>query len=530
MATFSVQVVDLVGAFSDEDALDSFVTEGANEVINAMPNSMLERVAEETAVTDGTTTSEGHKVLHMLRNDGTIDQPCRSIPARKRGRVQDASDMEYATTSDPVYWIQDGKFNLFPNGNGLLVSVPTYSQVASGGNRIDASSAEGITNFPDEAEYLVTLYAAMKALQQNMSGKTSDLPADITFPSIPVAPATPSFDTGAISVSSSAPTYTSPVFSVPTLESIGSLNLPVAPSTPSLPSITSSGVSSVTVSNVGTPPTYTVPTITSTAGSPDDLSDMFDSDWTELDYDFDDENIDFATWFQVVGDYIQNQEDTELAQIQMQKISTYINAYQSSMQNRLNVFNDANVEYQGKLQEAIEQARINAQEAQKEGDLTFQASIQDYTLELQKYSTDIGKYQAEVGSVVQKWVNEEWTQKFQKYQQDYSGRLQEHGSNLQDALNKFNKENTVFQNDLQEQIQEANNQQTKDSSEYSGKLQKYSNEMQGYAAEVSKSVQDFSAKLQKHTTDYGWLQNQHQQLSADYQRGIQLLRGGSAPQ
>ncbi len=48
MATFSAQVVDLVGTFSDETALDSFITEGANEVINAMPRSMQERVAEET--------------------------------------------------------------------------------------------------------------------------------------------------------------------------------------------------------------------------------------------------------------------------------------------------------------------------------------------------------------------------------------------------------------------------------------------------------------------------------------------------
>jgi hypothetical protein len=302
MATFSAQVVDLVGAFSDETALDTFITEGANEVINAMPRPMQERVAEETAVSTGTTTSEGHKVLYMLRTDGTIDQPCRRIPARQRGRVADSDDMEYATTSDPAYYVKDGKFNILPSGAGLLVSMPTYSQTSP----LDASDISTITNFPNEAEYLVVLYAAIKALQQNMSGKTSDLPADITFPSIPVAPATPSFDTGAISVSSSAPTYTSPVFSVPTLESIGSLNLPVAPSTPSLPSITSSGVSSVTVSNVGTPPTYTVPTITSTAGSPDDLSDMFDSDWTELDYDFDDENIDFATWFQVVGDYIES--------------------------------------------------------------------------------------------------------------------------------------------------------------------------------------------------------------------------------
>jgi len=170
MATFSVQVVDLVGTFSDETALDSFITEGANEVINAMPRSMQERVAEETAVTTGTTTSEGHKVLYMLRSDSTIDQPCRRIIASKRGRAADSSDMEYATTSDPAYYVKDGKFNILPTGAGLLVSMPTYSQTSP----LDASGLSTITNFPNEAEYLVTLYAAIKALQQNMSGKLGD--------------------------------------------------------------------------------------------------------------------------------------------------------------------------------------------------------------------------------------------------------------------------------------------------------------------------------------------------------------------
>ena len=174
MATFSAQVVDLVGTFSDETALDTFITEGANEVINAMPRAIMERVAEETSVTDGTTTSEGHKILHVLRNDGTIDQPCRLILSRNRGRIQDSSDMQFATTSDPAYYIQDGKINIFPNGNGLMVSVPTYSQSSP----LDASGISTITNFPDEYEYLVTLYAAIKALNQNLSALHSN--SDIT--------------------------------------------------------------------------------------------------------------------------------------------------------------------------------------------------------------------------------------------------------------------------------------------------------------------------------------------------------------
>ena len=175
MATFSAQVVDLVGTFSDETALDSFITEGANEVINAMPRSMQERVAEETSFTN-TTSSEGNKILHVMRHDGTIDQPCRKVPARRRGRIQDSSDMEYATDTDPAYYVQDALVTVFPTGTGKLVSIPTYNQ----GSALDASSLSTITNFPNEAEYLVTTYAAIKALQQNMSGMMTLAAIDTT--------------------------------------------------------------------------------------------------------------------------------------------------------------------------------------------------------------------------------------------------------------------------------------------------------------------------------------------------------------
>ena len=171
MATFSAQIVDLVGAFSDETALDSFITEGANEVINAMPRSVMERVADEVSVSDGSTSSETHKILYVLLDD----QPCRRVPAYKRGRVQDSSDMEFATASDPAYYIQDGKINVFPNSGTIkMVGVPVYNQ----GSPLNADGISTITNFPDEYEYLVTLYAAIKALQQLMNNKHGN--TDIT--------------------------------------------------------------------------------------------------------------------------------------------------------------------------------------------------------------------------------------------------------------------------------------------------------------------------------------------------------------
>jgi hypothetical protein len=436
--------------------------------------------------------------------------------------------MNYATVTDPVFYVENNTIDVLPAGGSCTYSEVQYPTVNYGDSSISATSLTSVTatavdptvftksshglstgdivklsnftemteingmtgtvtkldantfevdgvsadpaettggnvvklgGFPDEAEYLVPLYASIKSLQNAMGNKTSDLPSDISFPSIPVTPADPSFDTGAISVSSSAPTYTSPVFSAPTLATVGDLTLPVAPIAPTL------SAQSVTIT--GTAPTYVGPS------------------------------------YSQIDTYIDTDEDVELAQAKLQEVSNQV-------QDSLNRFNDDNVEYQAKLQKDIQDAQLSdTNEARK----------------LQKYSSEVQTYSVEVNSKIQEWVNEEWTQNFQKYQQDYSGKLQEHGSNLQDALNKFNKENTVFQNDLQEQIQEANNQQTKDSSEYSAKLQKYSNEMQSYSAEVNKSVQDFNTKLQKHSTDYQWLQSQYAQLKSDYNYGLQLLLG-----
>jgi len=58
------------------------------------------------------------------------------------------------------------------------------------------------------------------------------------------------------------------------------------------------------------------------------------------------------------------------------------------------------------------------------------------------------------------------------------------------------------------------------------KLQKYTNQLQSYKAETSSSIQNYSAKIQKQVTDYQWLVGRYQSLLADYQRGMQLLKGG----
>jgi hypothetical protein len=176
MATFQVQVEDMVGTVettvgsgsSDTTAITSWLTDGAKEVINAMPpNLLILCAAEATAFTPQAPGSESSasvlntgKVFNVRRNDGTIDQPCRMILSNVKGRASDPHDMDYATATDPVYYLESNNLNILPSASS---AVGKYSEVQYPAVAYGDSS---IAVFPDEAEYLVVLYAAMKAVER----------------------------------------------------------------------------------------------------------------------------------------------------------------------------------------------------------------------------------------------------------------------------------------------------------------------------------------------------------------------------
>ena len=402
MANFDAQVIELVGGTysTDQAALDQFITEGANEVINAMPRSIMERVAEETTFTN-TVSSEGHKILHVLKNDGTIDQPCRLVLANKRGRIQDSSDMEYATSSDPAYYIQDSLVTLFPTGSGgKLVSMPTYSQSSP----LDASAISTITNFPNEYEYLVVLYAAIKSLQQVLN-------------SIVLADASIAYVNASVGDGITA--------------AVDSIT--VAPTDASGTGSTASSASA-----------YTSPSIEFASGSASahgsGLLSMNDGT-----IDNDDHQIDYDRWWDILAEYIENQEDTELATIQLQKIRAYIDAFQAEVQDA-----------QSAMQATIEDARQSTQASiATAGDAT-RASIANAQNDVQ---ASIQKMQLSTQASIQKMQ-------------------------LSTNVNITNAAKTM----------EA-------------------------------LIQDYSALVTEKTNEYTWAMGQQAKLQADYDKGIQIMRG-----
>ena len=159
------------GTNPTEAQLTQFLTDGAKEIINNLPGHLLPLCASSNTFTSGSAeTLVTGKILNVFRNDGDINQPCRKIPAKEKGRVSDPDEMSYATITDPVFFIDNNALDVLPAGGSCSYSAVAYPSVAY--------SASSITAFPNEAEHLVVLYGAVKSLQNVLGSRSSN--TDIT--------------------------------------------------------------------------------------------------------------------------------------------------------------------------------------------------------------------------------------------------------------------------------------------------------------------------------------------------------------
>tara|TARA_R100000808_G_scaffold955_4_gene4610 strand:- start:2347 stop:3414 length:1068 start_codon:yes stop_codon:yes gene_type:complete len=132
-----------------------------------------------------------------------------------------------------------------------------------------------------------------------------------------------------------------------------------------------------------------------------------------------------APAFGTVDTFISTDEDVELASVKIQEINSQIGEYQANIQNELNVFNDANVEYQANLQIAIQNAQLS--------------SSDDAQL-LQKYSSEVQDYQSEVSAIIQK---------FNADIQNYNAKIQKHSTDYQWKQGQYKQLNTEYNQGLQ---------------------------------------------------------------------------------
>ena len=173
MATLSAQIQSLAGSVVESE-IDQWCVDGARELINLFPPNLKEMCYAKNTFTSAAANSEAETIATQhISNVFAGDVQCREIHPRNKYKASDVDSIEYATSTDPVYYIEGGKINILPaSSSGIYYAIADPS--------IDASAVSAISNFPNEAEYLVVLYAAIKVLQNKMNELDTVVAIDTT--------------------------------------------------------------------------------------------------------------------------------------------------------------------------------------------------------------------------------------------------------------------------------------------------------------------------------------------------------------
>ena len=374
MATFEVQVEALTGIAIDgsssptQTELSVFLQDGVKDVIHRMIEVKPGELARFTSTTNSTSSiAKVGAILSVVREHDSTDilRKCTAIDPSDRYDATDVDSLNYRSKTSPGYYELAGSIHTVPaagsGNNDIVVTQLFYDTGVAFGDEVP-------DNFPESYAYLVALYAAIQSLHNNM--------ADTTI--------------SALSINA------------------------VPPDTPSAPSFTYSDASDDTsmdgtigaiadLEALGSAPTYTPPAIDAEGGELVDLRAASDK-------------TDFNDWFDQVGDYIETDEDVELAGAQLQKISAYIGAYNAAMTNQLHEFNEANAKYQAEIKEHLQGSAnevtrlttiynkasdINLQNAVR----TYQEQVDEYTQRVSLYSAEVTGYNADVSREVQEYTN-----------------------------------------------------------------------------------------------------------------------------
>ena len=552
MATFSAQITDLVGGTIDQTACDQWAADACKEIIHSLSIKLKAKCATRSTLNASATTldldSKGD-ILHITRlsaDSGGYEKACREIPGVYGDLTNDSTELAYyATVTDPVYFITNnssGNPTLFvrPNPTNAQPSYVHHITYPT----VDVDSDSTIANFPDEAESLVVLYSATRQLHQYMNSKRSDLPSDVVTPTletiseslptwsapsdfiVPVRPVAPTLSAQTVTISGTAPTYVKPTRAPQTAFSSYTSGLSETDPgsfTISLASPVVPALSTTSVSFTQTAPSFTKPAVA----------------------------LDFAQ----VNTYIDTNEDIELASSKLQEISAQLNEYSANIQSEQIEFNKESAEYNAQLQISIQNAQFDNQEDARK--------LQKYQAEVSTYQANINKEVQEYGQKLQQYSTELSTS-YQAWAKTESDNISVYQADASTELNKYNKENTEYQAKLQKDIQDAQlsdanearklqkyqaeigtygsdlntnvqiftQELTKNRASFDTSLQKYTSEIQKVSAsngsilqKYTGEVSNFSAKLQKQGADYQWYQGQYAQLKAEYQQGLQILKG-----
>ena len=176
MATFEERINDLIGSYSDQDAMDTFMSDGLKEIYNLLPKEKLLECITHTELSNSPSTLDldtvtvGPVISVTRKTAEGYGQLCRKISAALSSRVTDPNDLLYVTETDPVFFIKNAVLNVFPDPTATQTAEVMYLPLTA----VDASAHTKIDNLSNDVEYIVVLYAAIKCAESLLASEEDE--------------------------------------------------------------------------------------------------------------------------------------------------------------------------------------------------------------------------------------------------------------------------------------------------------------------------------------------------------------------
>ena len=572
MSTFKARIEDYVGSVGDDTFLGDALTDTSAEVIRAMPIGKLGFFSVESSdfIYNGIDISN-HKLLSVVREHGTDGEyvECREVSPAYFRKAQDVNSLFKGTVDSPVFTVKNSKVHVFPSPasspNAVrleTVNFPTVTASQSdisqttvtdstcdttdgsanvtmdstanievgfsvSGTGVQAGSVvQSITNsttfvlsknatasnsnqtftftsdnLPDSIEDVIVLGATAKAVQYLMARVRTSLPSTptISFSGItaPSAPSPPNISYSNASLSNAVSTAQDGV--AVAQDAI----------TTAVDGYTGESITQATTSNAGassssesSSASYTAPSIEGSAGDKTLLS------MTDGTVNTDTDQIDYDKWWDITAEFIENEEDAELAQLQMEKIRSYISAFNAEVADAQNAMR-ASIE---NAKNAHEEAFLNAR-LSTEANITnarIDGSIEEASIS-SKTSASIAKMRESTGASIAK-MQASTNASIAKMRESTGASIAQmrEGTNvaLQNAVR-------TLEASIQDYQLEVEN--------FRASTQNYSAKVQEKISTYSADIQNYSQQVDRYVREYSWYQDQYVRFDTKYKESLQVL-------
>ena len=565
MATFQAQVTALTGITISssgtnptEAQLTQYLVDGVMDVTNrwllVRPQDVEDFQRESSTISsNGGFETKGAQIISVIResgSDGSSDgstswRDCRKIPASMQSRAVDTDSLHFASKYNPVYTIIDyNKVHVYPTPDGTddgfkVFYVNNDPTPQTGGDDITYAMST-IKYFPDNKVYLVAIYAGIKSLQTAL-GNTGIS----TFSLSAAAPGTPNDPT----ISYSAASLTSDIAAAQDAISVAQDAITVGPTDASGTTDVQAPTDAAGI-DVSAGPTdaagitdtdapsdasgdassaYTKPAV---AGDGDELTDVDDLD-TDNTIDVHADQIEIDQWWSTLGHLIEDEEDSELANSQIQKIQAYIQAFQAEVQSASAAMQatiqDAQLATQASIANASNDvstnnasiaSRTQASVANAANDASVKnASISSQTqASIANASNDVSTNNASMATLVQASIanaSNDVNASISKMQNSTQAATAKMVQSTSAAIQKMSLATNVS-------IQNAAKTLEASIQDYSQEIALFQGEIAKFQASVAGEIQAYQQEIAEKGTEYQWMTARLKDLKEEYDRAFLL--------